>query len=157
METILDKLEWLFAALGAALGWFFGGLDGFLYALIALTMMDYLTGILKAVVHGTLSSLIGLKGIARKITIFVLVGVSHVVDAQLFGHGEVLRDMVIFFYLANEGISIMENAVEIGIPVPDFLKEKLAQIRDKDKSGVQNKSKRAGKESEHSQDFLSKD
>lgn len=136
MKNVLDNLDWIAAGVGAVVTWFFGGMDGFLYALIALTTMDYLTGVLKAMVRKELSSLVGMKGIARKITIFVLVGVSHVVDAQLFGHGEVLRDMVIFFYLTNEGISIMENAVEIGIPVPGFLKEKLAQIRDKERTAA---------------------
>ena len=129
METVVNKLEWLFAGFVTFVSWYFGGADGFLYALIALTVTDYITGMIAAWVNNRLSSSIGFKGIGKKVGIFAIVGVTHVLDAQLLGHGEVLRNMTIFYYLANEGISILENAVEMGIQVPDFLKEKLSQIR----------------------------
>ena len=121
------------AAFGALIGWFFGDFDGFIFALVAFCSMNYITGVLAAGVKHELSSAVGFKGIARKITIFVLVGIAHVIDKELLGHTALLRDSVIFFYLANEGLSILKNAVIIGIPVPKILKDKLLQIKDNSK------------------------
>ena len=118
------------AGIGALIGWFIGDFDGFIFALIAFCFMDYITGVLAAGVQRELSSAIGFKGIAKKITIFVLVGIAHVTDKELHGHSAFLRDAVIFFYLANEGLSILENAIIIGIPIPEILKNKLLQIKD---------------------------
>ena len=128
LEKILDNLDYIFAPIGAICGWFFGKADGFIYALISLCFMDYITGDLEAAMEGKLSSSVGFKGIAKKITIFILVGIAHVVDKQMLGNTALLRDGVIFFYLANEGISILENAIKIGIPVPDVLKNALAKL-----------------------------
>ena len=119
-----------FALVGGFLSWFFGIFDGYIYALIVFCVMDYITGVLAAAVKHELSSSVGFKGIARKITIFILVGTANVIDRELLEHTAWLRDAVLFFYLANEGISILENAVVIGIPVPEILKEKLLQFRD---------------------------
>ena len=121
----------VWAFIGCACGWFFGQADGFLFALIAVCFMDYFTGVFNAAVHHQLSSAIGFKGIARKITIFVLVGIAHVIDKELLGHTALLRDGVIFFYLSNEGISILENAVALDLPVPNALKKLLLQIKNK--------------------------
>ncbi len=121
-------------ALGGWLGWFLGGNDGFIYALIAFVVIDYITGVMCAVVNKQLSSEIGFRGIFKKVLIFMLVGVGNIVDKQLIGSGNVLRTAVIFFYLSNEGISIIENAGVLGLPIPQKLKDVLAQLKDKEDS-----------------------
>jgi toxin secretion/phage lysis holin len=121
-----------FAALGGWLGWFFGGLDGFFYALIAFVVVDYITGLMVAVANKKLSSEVGFKGIFKKVLIFLLVGVGNVVDRQIIGDGSVLRTAVIFFYISNEGISIIENAGRLGLPIPQKLKDVLTQLKCKD-------------------------
>lgn len=117
------------------MGWFLGGLDGFLYALIMFVAIDYLTGLMAAYVQKKISSEVGFRGICRKVAIFCLVGVGHVLDTQVIQNGSVLRTAVIFFYLSNEGISIMENIAIIGLPVPKKLKDVLEQLRDDEKEG----------------------
>ena len=114
--------------LGGAFGWYFGKLDGFLYALLAFSTADYITGVMAAYSQKQLSSAIGFKGIAGKIMIFALVGVANVVDNLLFGQADTLRTAVICFYVANESLSIIENAIKLNVPIPDALKDKLAQL-----------------------------
>ena len=128
MKAVMDKLELAFAAVGGVVGWFLGGFDGFLYALIVFVVMDYLTGVLAAGVRKDLSSEVGFKGIAKKVCIFVLVGIGNIVDTQVIHDGAAIRTAVIFFYLANEGISILENSTVIGLPVPQKLREMLQQL-----------------------------
>ena len=128
MKAVMDKLELAFAAVGGVVGWFLGGFDGFLYALIVFVVMDYLTGVLAAGVRKDLSSEIGFKGIAKKVCIFVLVGIANIVDTQVIHDGAAIRTAVIFFYLANEGISILENSTVIGLPVLQKLREMLQQL-----------------------------
>ena len=118
----------MIAIAGGFFGWFLGGLDGFLYALIAFVVIDYLTGIMCAIVDKKLSSDVGFKGLFRKILIFVMVGVGHLIDTQVIGDGSVLRTAVIFFYLSNEGVSLLENAAHLGLPIPQKLKDVLAQL-----------------------------
>lgn len=130
MDSIYHKIDAIMAGVGGIFGWFFGGFDGFFYALVAFTAIDYLSGVLAAAVKHELSSAIGFRGIARKVMIFSLVGICHILDAEFLQHGDVLREAVTFFYLANEGLSILENAVAIGVPTPEFLREKLLQMRD---------------------------
>ena len=105
--------------------------DGFFYTLLAFTIVDFITGLMAAWVNKELSSSVGYKGICRKIAIFILVGIAHIVDAYLIGAGSILRNAVIFFYLANEGISILENAGKLGLPIPEYLKQALVQLKDK--------------------------
>ena len=105
MQNVIDKLQFAFAALGGFLGWFFGGFDGFLYALIIFVVTDYFTGILAAGIRKELSSEVGFKGIAKKVCIFLLVGVANVIDTQVLQNGAAIRTAVIFFYLSNEGLS----------------------------------------------------
>lgn len=131
MNTIWNWLRGAFAAVGAGLGYFLGGCDGFLYALIAFVAIDYLTGVMCAIVDKTLSSSVGFKGIFRKILIFVMVGIGHTLDAQILGGGDTLRTAVIFFYCANEGLSLIENAGHLGLPIPEKLKGILAQLHDR--------------------------
>ena len=132
LKEIVGYCQLGFAAIGGALGWFIGGLDGFLYALIAFVVIDYLTGLLAAGVQKKLSSEVGFKGIAKKIAIFLLVGIANIIDVDVIQNGTALRTAVIFFYLSNEGLSIFENAGNIGLPIPEKLKTMLAQLKDKE-------------------------
>ena len=137
MKDILTYLQVAFAAVGGWLGWFLGGLDGFLYALIAFVVIDYLLGVMCAVLEKHLSSDICAKGIFMKVVIFSLVGVAHIIDQNIIGDGGAIRTAVIFFYLSNEGISIIENATRLGLPVPEKLKLILEQLKEGgDKSGT---------------------
>jgi toxin secretion/phage lysis holin len=124
--------QWIqtaFTALGGWLGWFLGGLDGFLYALVAFVVIDYITGLMASATEKKLSSEVGFRGILKKVLIFMLVGVGHILDAYIIGDGSVLRTAVIFFYISNEGISILENAGRIGLPIPEKLKDILEQLK----------------------------
>lgn len=137
MKDVWNVVQVVFAAVGGGIGWFFGELDGFFYALLAFVVIDYLTGVMCAIVDRSLSSEVGFRGIFRKVLIFVMVGAGHILDAQVIGSGDALRTAVIFFYISNEGVSLLENAAHIGLPVPEKLKTVLAQLhdRDSDKSG----------------------
>jgi toxin secretion/phage lysis holin len=135
MKEFWNTIQLIFAAIGGWLGWFLGGCDGLLYALIAFVTIDYITGVMCAVADHTLSSEVGFKGIARKVLIFLLVGIGHILDTQVIGSGSVLRTAVIFFYLSNEGISIIENAAHLGLPVPEKLKDVLEQLHDREVDG----------------------
>ncbi len=131
MKEIWNWIQTAFTVLGGFLGWFLGGFDGFLYALVALMVADYITGVMCAIVEKKLSSEIGFKGIYKKVLIFVLVGVGHVIDTNLIGDGSVLRTAIIFFYCSNEGVSMLENAGRLGLPIPEKLKDILAQLHNK--------------------------
>ena len=131
MKEIWNWIQLAFAAIGGVLGGILGGLDGFLYALIAFVVIDYITGVMCAVVDRKLSSEVGFRGIFKKILIFAMVAVGHIIDTQILGvagDGSAIRTAVIFFYLANEGVSILENTTRLGLPVPDKLKNVLAQL-----------------------------
>ncbi len=128
MKEIIDGINVCFAAIGGFLGWLFGGLDGFLYALIVFVIVDYFTGVMAACVQKRLSSEIGFKGIAKKVTIFLLVAIANMIDVNIIKTGNAARTAVVFFYISNEGISILENAALIGLPIPQKLKAVLLQI-----------------------------
>ena len=129
MKEFWATIQLVLAAVGGWLGWFLGGCDGLLYALIAFVVVDYITGIMCAVADKKLSSAVGFKGIFKKVLIFTLVGVGHIIDSQVLGVGSAIRTAVVFFYLSNEGLSILENVVDIGLPVPEKLKAVLEQLR----------------------------
>ena len=131
MKEFWNTVQMVFAAVGGWLGWFLGGCDGLLYALLAFVVIDYITGVMCAVVDKKLSSAVGFKGICRKVLIFLLVGIANVLDVQVIGNGSVLRTAVIFFYIANEGLSLTENAAHLGLPIPEKLKEVLEQLHDR--------------------------
>lgn len=135
MKEIWNWIQIAFTALGGFLGWFLGGVDGFLYALIAFVVIDYITGVLCAVADKNLSSEVGFKGICRKVLIFTLVGIGNIVDVYVLGETGVLRTAVIFFYLSNEGVSLLENAAHLGLPIPEKLKEVLEQLHDRAEKG----------------------
>ena len=121
----------IFTGVGGWLGYFLGGCDGLLYALVLFVVVDYITGVMCAAADHKLSSEVGFKGICRKVLIFLLVGIGHVLDAQIIGTGSVLRTAVIFFYLSNEGVSLLENAGHLGLPIPEKLKVVLEQLHDR--------------------------
>ena len=131
MREFWNGVQVVFTAIGGWLGWFLGGCDGLLYALIAFVVIDYITGIMCAVADKKLSSAVGFKGICKKVMIFALVGLGNILDTRVIGAGSVLRTAVIFFYLSNEGVSLVENAAHLGLPVPKKLKEVLEQLHDR--------------------------
>ncbi len=131
MKEIWNWIQIVFAAIGGGIGWFLGGADGFLYALIAFVVIDYITGVMCAIVDKKLYSEVGFKGICKKVLIFILVGVGNIIDVQVLGQAGVLRTAVIFFYLSNEGVSLLENAGHLGLPVPAKLKAVLEQLHDR--------------------------
>ena len=128
MKSIWVSIQLAFSALGGFLGWYLGGVDGFLYALIAFVLVDYITGVMCAIADKKLSSAVGFRGICKKVLILMLVGVANVVDVHVVGTGSALRGAVIAFYLSNEGLSLLENAAHIGLPIPDRMKDVLAQL-----------------------------
>lgn len=134
MKEFWNVIQMVFAAIGGWLGWFLGGCDGLLIALVVFVAVDYVTGVMCAIVDKNLSSAVGFKGICRKVLIFLLVGVAHLLDTQVIGAGSVLRTAIIFFYLSNEGVSLLENATHLGLPVPEKLKDVLKQLHDRSES-----------------------
>lgn len=135
MKEFWNTIQFVFAAIGGWLGWFLGGCDGLLYALIAFVVVDYITGVMCAIADKSLSSEVGFKGICRKVLIFLLVGVGNILDVQVIGSGSVLRTAVIFFYISNEGVSLLENAGHLGLPIPAKMKEVLEQLHDRAENG----------------------
>ena len=131
MKELWNTMQFIFATIGGWLGWFLGGWDGLLYALIAFVVMDYITGVICAIVDKRLSSRVGFKGICKKVLIFALVGMGHTLDTHIIGTGSVLRTAVIFFYISNEGVSLLENATYLGLPVPQKLKLILEQLHNR--------------------------
>ena len=131
MKEFWNTIQLIFAAVGGWLGWFLGGCDGLLYALVAFVVIDYITGVMCAVIDHNLSSAIGAKGIFKKVIIFLLVGIGHIIDTQVIGNGSILRTAIIFFYISNEGVSLVENAAHLGLPIPVKLKAVLEQLHDR--------------------------
>lgn len=131
MKEFWNTIQIIFAGVGGWLGYFLGGCDGLLYALVVFVVVDYITGVMCAINNKTLSSAVGFKGICRKVLIFLLVGIANVLDVQVIGTGSVLRTAVIFFYISNEGISLLENAGHLGLPIPEKIKVVLEQLHDR--------------------------
>ena len=131
MKEFWNMVQLVFTAIGGWLGYFLGGCDGLIIALVVFVAVDYLTGILCAIADKSLSSEVGFKGIAKKVVIFMLVGVANILDVEVIGTGSVLRTAVIFFYLSNEGISLLENSAHLGLPIPTVVKKALNQLHDK--------------------------
>ena len=134
MKEFWNTIQMIFTALGGWLGWFLGGCDGLLYTLIAFVVIDYITGIMCAINDHTMSSEVGFRGICRKVLIFLLVGIATILDINVIGTGCVLRTAVIFFYISNEGVSLLENAAHLGLPVPEKIKIVLEQLHDRSES-----------------------
>ncbi len=135
MKEFWNTMQMVFAAVGGWLGYFLGGCDGLLIALVVFAVVDYVTGVMCAINDKKLSSEVGFRGICRKVLIFFLVGVANILDVQVIGTGSVLRTAIIFFYLSNEGVSLVENAAHLGLPVPQKLKDVLEQLHDRTEKG----------------------
>lgn len=131
MKSLITWIQVFFTGLGGFLGWFLGIDDSLIYALVSFIIIDYSTGIMSAIVNKNLSSKIGLNGIFKKIIILFLVGIGNIIDIYILNDNSVIRTAIIFFYMSNEGISILENACLIGLPVPEKLKDVLKQLQTK--------------------------
>lgn len=132
MKDFIHTLQLIFTAIGGYIGWFLGGFDGLTYALVAFVVINYITGVMVAVLEKKLSSSIGSKGIFKKVLIFTFMGIGHIIDFHIIKNGSAVRTAVIFFYLSNEGLSIIENATRIGLPVPEKLKVVFRELRKED-------------------------
>ena len=135
IDLIWAKIQAVITVIGGWLGYFLGGLDGLMIALVIFVVLDYVTGIMCAIADKKLSSSVGFKGICRKVLIFLLVGVAHIVDLHVVGSGSVLRGAVVCFYLSNEGVSLLENAGYLGLPIPEKIKTVLEQLHDRAENG----------------------
>lgn len=132
MKEFWNTIQLIFTAIGGWLGWFLGGCDGLMIALIIFVVTDYITGVMCAIADKKLSSSVGFKGICRKVLIFILIGIANALDIYVLDHAGVLRTAIIFFYISNEGLSLVENSVHLGLPVPDKLKDVLKQLHDRE-------------------------
>ena len=128
MKEFWNAIQMVFTAIGGWQGYFLGGCDGLVVALVVFVVADYLTGVMCAISEKKLSSEVGFRGIFRKVLIFILVGIANILDVQVIGTGSVLRTAIIFFYISNEGISLLENAGRLGLPIPEKLKLVLEQL-----------------------------
>lgn len=135
MKEFWNAIQMVITAIGGWLGYFLGGCDGLVIALVVFAAADYLTGVMCAVSERKLSSEVGFRGICRKVLIFVMVGIANILDVQVIGNGSILRTAIIFFYISNEGISLLENAGRLGLPIPEKLKMVLKQLHDKSEKG----------------------
>lgn len=131
MKEFWSMVQLVFTGIGGWLGYFLGGCDGLILALLLFVAADYITGVMCAIADRKLSSEVGFKGICRKVLIFLLVGIANILDVNVIGTGSVLRTAVIFFYISNEGVSLLENAAHLGLPVPDKMKAVLEQLHNK--------------------------
>ena len=143
MKTFWLTIQLTFSAVGGWLGFFLGGDDGLLYALVLFVIIDYLTGVMCAIVDKKLSSAVGFRGICRKVLIFLLVGLAQILDVHVLGETGVMRTAVIFFFLANDGLSILENAAHLGLPIPAQMKAVLEQLH--------HRAEKSGKEDDNAQ------
>ena len=134
MKEFWNMIQLIFAGIGGWLGYFLGGCDGLILALLAFVVIDYITGVMCAIADKKLSSAVGFKGICRKVLIFLLVGIANILDVQIIGTGSILRTAVIFFYISNEGVSLLENAGHLGLPIPVKIKIVLEQLHDRAES-----------------------
>ena len=132
MKEAVNTLQLIFTAIGGYIGYFLGGFDGLIYALVAFVVIDYITGLMAAIIEKKLSSDIGFRGIFKKVLIFTLVGIGHIIDFHLIEKGSAVRTAVIFFYLSNEGLSIIENAAKVGLPIPEKLRVVFTELRKED-------------------------
>ena len=139
MKEFWNAIQLVFTAVGGWLGYFLGGCDGLLIALVVFVAADYITGLMCAIIDKKLSSEVEFKGICRKVLIFILVGIANILDVEVIGTGSILRTAVIFFYLSNEGVSLLENAAYLGLPIPEKLKDVLEQIHTRSENEKEDK------------------
>ena len=130
-EMIRESIKWFIALIGSGVCWFIGKTDGLFYTLVALMTADYISGVVCAVSAKKLSSEVGFKGIGKKVLMILIVGIANLLDAYVLKSADLLRVVVCFYYIANEGLSVIENACRLGLPVPDKLKNVLIQLKNK--------------------------
>lgn len=128
IDIVWAKIQMAVAAIGGWIGYFVGGVDGLMTALLIFMVLDYITGLMCAIADKKLSSAVGFRGICKKVLILMLVGVAHIVDLHVVGTGDALRSAVVCFYLSNESVSMLENAAHLGLPIPEKLKSVLVQL-----------------------------
>ena len=133
MESLLNYFKIIVAAIGTGVTWLLGTWDTALIVLVSFMALDYLTGVLRAWINKEVSSDIGLKGIARKTVIFIVLIVAVLLDRLLNTGTWVFRTLICYFYIANEGISLLENCAGLGLPIPEKLKDALVQLKDGEK------------------------
>ena len=144
MKDFWNVIQAVITAIGGWLGWYLGGCDGLIYVLVALTVLDYISGTMCAIADKRLSSAVGFRGICRKVLTFMLVGVGHMLDVHIIGSGSVLRTATIFYFASNQGLSLLENAAYLGLPIPSALKDALEQLHNRaEKSGTNTDEKEA--------------
>ena len=132
MREIWTGVQSIFTALGGFIGWYICGMDGLLYTLLTFMTVDYVTGVMCAILERKLSSQVGYRGLFKKALILIMVGTGHAIDSHVIGAGGVFRTAVICFYISNEGLSFLENAARIGLPIPDKLTDILIQLHKKE-------------------------
>ena len=130
MDKFKDLVKIFFTIFGSLIGFFLGDLDIFIYSLTAFVICDYISGIIRAGFERKLSSKIGFKGILKKIMIFIIVGIANICDKSLIKNEPMIRNAIIFFYIAKEGLSILENALAMDLPIPKKLKILLEQFKE---------------------------
>lgn len=130
MDKFKDLVKIFFTIFGSLIGFFLGDLDIFIYSLVVFVICDYISGIIRAGFERKLSSKIGFKGILKKIMIFIIVGIANICDKNLIKNQAMIRSSIIFFYIANEGLSILENALAMDLPIPKKLKILLEQFKE---------------------------
>lgn len=131
MESVWSVIKGIVIAAWGYITWFFGGFDGVFITLCTFAVVDYLSGVIAAIIEKQLSSQIGAKGIARKFLMFLIVGIASILDSYVLGGNSPIREIVIVFYIANEGISIIENSARLGLPIPEKLLSILKQLKSK--------------------------
>lgn len=131
MKEFWNINQAVFAVLGGWIGYYLGGCDGLIYLLLTCVIIDYITGVMCAIADKRLSSAVGFKGICRKVLIFMLVGLANLIDVDVIKSGSIVRTAVLFFYISNEGVSLLENAGHLGLPIPGKLKDVLEQLHDR--------------------------
>ena len=133
MDNLLNYSKGVVAIVGTALTWLFGAWDTVLMVLVCFMALDYCTGVVRAFINKEVSSDIGLKGIARKTVILIVLIVAVLLDRLLNTGTWVFRTIVCYFYIANEGISLLENCAGLGLPVPESIQNALVQLKDGEK------------------------
>ena len=126
IQIIIDSIA---GVVGAVLGFMYGEVTGLFWALIAFMATDYITGVVVAAINKQLSSEVGFRGLAKKLMILVFVSLGHIADMYVLGGTPVAMSAVMLFYIANEGLSIIENAGNLGLPVPKKLKDIMVQLK----------------------------
>lgn len=134
--SITDCIQAVITFIGGVVGFWLGGYDGLLYSLIFMVVADYLTGVIKAIYNKKLSSEVGYKGILKKVCIFIMVAIGVLIDSIIPYEGEPVRTAVIFFYISNEGISLIENLAEIGVPIPKKIVKVMEQLQKDDEEEI---------------------